>query len=187
MYFIVLLLLYRLRLVASNSADAQSVQYAIAQGGIVIGVDGGSEKGEFIQSVGARHYIDFKTTDVTARVHELTNGGADSVIVTAGSVKAFSQAADMLKIGGTLACVGIPPGKGHIETPISTIVIKGLHITGNLVGSLKECLEAVNLVRLGYVKPKVTIRPFEDLPAIYEEMERGDIPGRIAVKIAKDE
>lgn len=93
----------------------------------------------------------------------------------------------MLKIGGTLSCVGIPPGKGCLETPISAIVIKGLHITGNLVGSLKECLEAVDLVRLGLVKPKVTIRPFEDLPKIYEEMERGDIPGRIVVKIAKDE
>lgn len=93
----------------------------------------------------------------------------------------------MLRIGGTLSCVGIPPGRGYIEAPISAIVIKGLHITGNLIGSLKECLEAVDLVRLGYVKPRVSIRPFEDLPAIYEEMERGDIPGRIVIKIAKDE
>ncbi len=160
----------------------------MAQGAIVIGIDGGPQKGEFIKSLGATSYIDFKSTpDTVAKVHELTGGGADAVIVTAGSNKAFAQAADMLKIGGTLSCVGIPPGRGFIETPISAIVIKGLHITGNLVGSLKECLEAVDFVRRGVVKPKIHIRPFEDLLAVYEELERGDVEGRIVLKIAKDE
>ncbi len=120
-------------------------------------------------------------------MHELTSGGADAVIVTAASVKAFQQAADMLKVGGTLCCVGIPAEKGYLLTPISSIVIKGLHITGNLVGSLKECLEAVDLVRRGVVKPKISVRPFEDLPKIYDELEKGDVSGRVVLKIAKDE
>ncbi|KAI0150781.1 alcohol dehydrogenase [Xylariaceae sp. FL1272] len=165
-----------------------AVQYARAQGAIVIGVDGGAAKGDFIKSIGASEYLDFtQEPDLTNKVLELTNGGANAVIVTAANVKAFSQAADMLKVGGTLSCVGIPPEKGYLQTPISAIVIKGLHITGNLVGSLKECLEAVELVRRGVVKPKVTIRPFEDLPAIYDELEKGEISGRIVLKIAKDE
>jgi D-arabinose 1-dehydrogenase-like Zn-dependent alcohol dehydrogenase len=164
------------------------VQYALAQGAIVIGIDGGPQKGIFIKSLGATEYIDFQSTpDTVAKVHSLTKGGADAVIVTAGSNKAFAQAADMLRIGGTMSCVGIPPGRGFIETPISAIVIKGLHITGNLVGSLKECLEAVDLVRRGVVKPRIKIRPFEDLAAVYEELEKGDVEGRIVLKIAKDE
>ncbi|KAK7702928.1 hypothetical protein SLS57_011122 [Botryosphaeria dothidea] len=164
-----------------------AVQYARAQGALVIAVDGGPEKGEFVKSIGASEYIDFKATpNLVQRVKETTNGGAKAVIVTAGNPKAFVQAADMLKVGGTLSCVGIPPEKGFIETPISTIVIKGLHITGNLVGSLKECLEAVDLVRRGVVRPKISIRNFEDLPAVYGELERGDIEGRIVLKVAKD-
>ena len=153
----------------------------------MIAVDGGAEKGEFVKSIGATHYIDFTKTDVVAKVNEMTNGGAHAVIVTAGNVKAFQLAADMLKVGGTLSCVGIPPEKGFLETPISRIVIKGLHITGNLVGSLKECLEAVDLVRRGVVKPQVKVRPFADLPVIYEELEKGDVLGRVVVKIGKDE
>ncbi|KAK2608862.1 hypothetical protein QQS21_002575 [Conoideocrella luteorostrata] len=164
-----------------------AVQYALAQGAIVIGVDGGPEKGDFVKSIGATHYIDFQTTDVVAKVVELTGGGAHAVIVTAGHVKAFVLAADMLKVGGTLCCVGIPPERGFLETPISRIVIKGLHITGNLVGSLKECLEAVDLVRRGVVKPRVSVRQFTDLPAVYEELEKGDIMGRIVLKIARDD
>ncbi|KAI0200796.1 alcohol dehydrogenase [Astrocystis sublimbata] len=164
-----------------------AVQYARAQGALVIGIDGGASKGDFVKEIGACEYIDFTTTpNLPEKVHELTSGGADAVIVTAASVKAFEQAADMLKVGGTLSCVGIPPEKGHLLTPISTIVIKGLHITGNLVGSLKECLEAVDLVRRGVVKPKVTVRPFADLPKIYDELEKGDVTGRMVLKIAKE-
>ena len=160
----------------------------MAQGAVVIGVDTGAQKKEFVKSLGVSEFIDFmETPGVVVKVMELTKGGADAVIVTAGSNKAFAQAADMLRIGGTLSCVGIPPGRGFLETPISAIVIRGLHITGNLVGSLKECLEAVEFVRRGVVKPHIAVRPFEDLPAIYEEMEKGDIPGRIVVRIAKDE
>ncbi|KAI1331496.1 GroES-like protein [Xylariaceae sp. FL0255] len=168
-----------------------AVQYAKAQGAIVIGVDGGAAKGEFIKSIGASEYIDFMSegANLISKVVSLTpnNAGANAVIVTAASVRAFSQAADMLKVGGTLSCVGIPPELGYLQTPISAIVIKGLHITGNLVGSLKECLEAVDLVRRGVVKPKIQVRPFEDLPKVYEELEKGDVSGRVVLKIAKDE
>lgn len=164
------------------------VQYARAQGAIVIGIDGGAAKGDFVKEIGASEYIDFTATpDVAKKVHELTSGGATAVIVTAASVKAFEQAADMLKVGGTLSCVGIPSDKGYLLTPISTIVIKGLNITGNLVGSLKECLEAVDLVRRGVVKPKISIRPFEDLPKVYDELEKGEVSGRVVLKITKDE
>lgn len=107
--------------------------------------------------------------------------------MTAGNAKAFARAADMLKVGGTLCCVGIPSQIGFIETPVSAIAVKSLHITGNLVGSLKECLEAVDLVRRGVVKPKITVRDFADLPAVYSEMEKGDISGRIVLKVAKDD
>jgi propanol-preferring alcohol dehydrogenase len=151
-------------------------------------VDGGAEKGDFVKSLGASDYIDFTTTpNLVQKVLGITNGGANAVVVTAGSVKAFSQAVDMLKVGGTMSCVGIPPGRGLIEIPVSTIVIKGLHIVGNLVGSLKECLEAVDLVRRGVVRPNISVRPFTDLPTVYEEFEKGDITGRIVLKVAKDE
>lgn len=123
-----------------------------------------------------------------AEVLRLTNGlGAHGAVVTAASPKAFAQAAEMLRIGGTLCLNGIPPGRAFLETPVATIVIKSLKIVGNLTGSLAECMEAVELVRRGVVKPKISLRPFEDLATVYEEMEKGEITGRIVLKIAKDE
>lgn len=169
-------------------ANLRLVQYAIAQGAQVIGVDGGAAKGDFVNSIGASKYIDFQTTpDIVQEVISTTNGGANSVVVTAANPKAFSQAADMLRVGGTLSCVGIPSDKGYIQTPVSSIVVKGLHITGNLVGNLKECLEAVDLVRRGIVKPHISLRDFADLPAVYEELEKGEVSGRIVLKVAKED
>ena len=137
--------------------------------------------------MGVQEFIDFKTTpDLVREIHRITHGGAQAVIVAVGSPRAFAQAADMLRVGGTLSCIGIPPGKVFLETPISSIVIKGLHITGNLVGSLKECLEAVELVRRGVVKPKVSVRPFRELENVYEELERGDVAGRIVLKVGDE-
>jgi D-arabinose 1-dehydrogenase-like Zn-dependent alcohol dehydrogenase len=164
-----------------------AVQYARARGASVIAVDSGKDKREYLLSVGAKEFVDFALVpDVIQEVHKITNGGASAVVVAAGNPKAFAHAAEMLRVGGTLSCIGIPPGRPFIETPISTIVIKGLKITGNLIGSLKECMEAVELTRRGIVMPKVQVRPFRELTAVYEQLERGDIPGRIVLQIAQD-
>ncbi|PYI12709.1 GroES-like protein [Aspergillus sclerotiicarbonarius CBS 121057] len=161
-----------------------AVQYAKAQGALVIGVDAG-DKRDFVLKLGATEYIDFTSTDPVQRVHEITGLGAHAVVVTAGSAKAFAHACDMLRVGGSLSCVGIPPGRPVLETPICTIVIKGLRITGNLIGSLKECMEAVDLVRRGVVKPEIKVRSFKELPQVYEDMENGDIAGRIVLQVSE--
>jgi propanol-preferring alcohol dehydrogenase len=179
--------LFSLILVISITDSSFAVQYGLAVGAQVLAVDSGSEKEKFVKELGVNAFIDFaKTKDLIQDVNNVTSGGAHAVIVTAGSPRAFKSAADMLRVGGILSCVGIPPGKAFIEVPVCTIVIKGLRITGNLVGSLKECLEAVELVRRGVVKVKVSVRPFKDLPAVYEELERGDIAGRIVLKVNED-
>lgn len=137
--------------------------------------------------MGAKEFVDYALVpDTVEEVRKITSGGAHAVIVAAGNAKAFAHAAEMLRIGGTLSCIGIPPGRPFIETPVATIVIKGLKITGNLIGSLKECMEAVELTRRGVVIPKVQIRPFRDLPQIYEQLEKGDVPGRIVLQVSED-
>lgn len=163
-----------------------TVQYAKAQGAKVIGIDGGAGKREFVLRLGAEEFIDFTLTDPVKKVYEITGTGAHAAVVTAGNAKAYAHACEMLRVGGTISCVGIPSGQPFLETPISTIVIKALRITGSLIGSESECQEAVELVRQGIVKPQITVRDFKELPTVYEEMEKGDISGRIVLKVAHD-
>ncbi len=159
------------------------MQYGLAVGAKVLGIDAGDNKKQFIESMGAQ-YLDFtKSSDLVADVVSITNGGAHAAVVTSGHPAAFNHAADVLRIGGALCMVGIPPGDVHLRTPIATIVIKGIRIFGNLVGSMKETLESVELVRLGKVRPHVKVRAFRELPKIYEMLEKGDIPGRIVLQV----
>lgn len=120
-------------------------------------------------------------------VNEITQGGVHAVVCTAGNPRAYAMSAALLRLNGTLACIGIPPGGPVLDVAISTIVIKGLRIVGSLVGSLKETLEAVELTRTGVVTPNVHVRPFKDLPKVYEELEKDAIAGRVVLKIAEDE
>lgn len=94
----------------------------------------------------------------------------------------------MLRIEGTLLCIVTPPGGGRVETPVSEIVVRGLSIKGNLVGEFKECLEAVELVRTGKVKPKMSSTELssKELAEVYEELEKGDVAGRVVLTIAED-
>ena len=159
----------------------------------MIAIDTGTAKKDYVLSVGVEHYLDFmkfSREDLVAEVRKLTDGGCHAAVVTAGASAAFTSAASMLRIEGSLCCCGIPPpspdGKDYIATSIAEIVIKGLKIKGNLTGSLKECLEAIDLVRLGRVRPRISVRPFSELNQIYGEMEKGHIVGRVVVRIADE-
>lgn len=164
-----------------------AVQYGVALGAKVIAVDSGDAKKALVESYGVHSFVDFaKSSDVVQEVHKITGIGAHAVVVTAGSAKAYATAADMLRAGGHLCCCGIPAGESFLQTPVAGIVIKGLHITGNLIGSLQETLEAIKLVQNGSVKPKIEIRKFVELPRVYEELEKGDISGRVVLKIADE-
>ena len=168
--------------------SSKTVQYGRTLGLRIIAIDGGEAKRDYCFSLGACHYLDFKTThSIPDTVRDITGIGAHGVVCAAGSPAAYATAADLLRINGTLACVGIPPGAPHMDTPIATIVIKGLRIIGSLVGSLSDTLEVVELTRVGLVKPTIQVRPFRDLPNVYEELERDAISGRIVLKIAEDD
>jgi alcohol dehydrogenase, propanol-preferring len=159
------------------------VQYGLALGAKVLGVDAGPEKQKFVESLGAR-FVDFsKCKDLADEIGNITGGGSHAVVITSGHPLAFKGLADMARIGGSICMVGIPPGDVQLDIPVATIVIKGLRIQGNLVGSLKETLEAVEFVRNGKVKPHVQVRPFSDLPEVYELLEKGDVPGRIVLQL----
>ena len=122
------------------------------------------------------------TTDLHAAIDKLTDDrDADAVIVAAGLSAAFATAVSLLSGEGVLRCIEVPPGGGELLTLVSEILIKG-----NLVGRLKECMEAVELVRKGKVTPKVFVWEFEELPKVYEELERGDIAGRVVLRIGDD-
>jgi len=120
----------------------------------IIGIDHGSKE-QLVKDCGAEHFIDitkFDDKSIGEEVKRLTGGlGASAVIVCTASNKAYAQALDFLRFGGTLVCVGMPEGDSQ---PIAkafpaTMVAMEQTIKGSAVGNQREALEVLDMASRG--------------------------------------
>ncbi|KAI5116701.1 hypothetical protein M0805_004774 [Coniferiporia weirii] len=162
-----------------------AVQYAVAMGLRVIAIDTGAAKRDLCLSLGAEKWIDFReSTNIVADVIATSGGGAHAAIITAGGSSAYEVAAAYLRPAGYLMAVGIPPG-GVLSLPVVLIASRGLTIRGVFVGNRQQAIEAVNIAATGRVKCTYAMRDFTELEQVYEEMEKGQVVGRIVLDISK--
>ena len=77
-------------------------------------------------------------------------GGAHGVLVTAVSPKAFEQALGMVRRGGTVSLIGLPPG--DFPLPIFDMVLNGITVRGSIVGTRLDLQEALDFAAQGKVK-----------------------------------
>jgi len=157
-----------------------AVQYAKAMGMHVAAVDVHPEKLELAKSLGAEIVLNAQLTDVAAEMQKLV-GGAHGALVTAVSPKAFEQAFDLLRPRGTMALVGLPPGK--MSLPIFQTVLKRITVRGSIVGTRQDLDEALAFAGSEAVSAHFSWDRLENINAIFARMEDGKIDGRIVVKM----
>jgi propanol-preferring alcohol dehydrogenase len=155
-----------------------AVQYAKAMGMNVVAVDVDDTKLEFARRLGAAITINALHADPAATVKKEI-GGAHGVLVTAVSRKAFAQAVDMVRRGGTMVLNGLPPG----DFPVSIfgMVLNGITIRGSIVGTRLDLKESLEFASAGKVKAIVKAEPIENINDIFQRMREGKIEGRIVV------
>ncbi|HEU6819172.1 TPA: alcohol dehydrogenase AdhP [Streptococcus pneumoniae] len=146
----------------------------------VIAVDINNDKLALAKEVGADIVINgLEVEDVARLIKEKTDGGAHSAVVTAVSKVAFNQAVDSIRAGGRVVAVGLP--SEMMELSIVKTVLDGIQVIGSLVGTRKDLEEAFQFGAEGLVVPVVQKRPVEDAVAIFDEMEKGQIQGRMVL------
>ncbi len=159
-----------------------AVQYAVAMGLRVVAVDVDDEKLALARTHGAEITVNARTSDdPAAEIQRLTGGGVQGGLVTAVNGHAFPQAIGALRRGGTVALVGLPPEQFPLD--IFSTVLLGLTVRGSIVGTRKDMAEAVDFFARGKIQPTYTVRPMSDINAIFGEMERGGIDGRIVIDL----
>ncbi|KAH8105663.1 mannitol-1-phosphate dehydrogenase [Phellopilus nigrolimitatus] len=160
-----------------------AIQYAVAMGLRVVAIDAGVAKRDL--ELGAEKWIDFlESTNLIADVIRATEGGAHAALVAAGGSSAYETAAAYLRRTGTLLAVGLPPG-AMISVPVHLVVVRGLTIRGNFIGTRQQTIEAVNIAATSKVKCIYSIRGLSELNEVYEEMEKGQIAERVVLDIYK--
>ena len=66
-----------------------------------------------------------------------------------------------------------------MELSIVKTVLDGIQVIGSLVGTRKDLQETFQFGAEGLVVPVVQKRPVEDAVAIFDEIEKGQIQGRM--------
>jgi propanol-preferring alcohol dehydrogenase len=158
-----------------------AVQYAKAMGLHVAAVDTADEKLELARRVGAELTVNVTTTDPVATIQREI-GGAHGVLVTAVNPAAFAQGVGMLRRGGTMSLVGLPPG--DFPLPIFEVVLKGLTIRGSIVGTRLDLEEALHFAAEGKVHATYSTEPLENINSIFARLREAKIEGRIVLDFA---
>ena len=159
-----------------------AVQYAKAMGLNVIAVDIDDAKLDLAKSLGAALAVNARQNDPAAFVKKEV-GGAQGVLVTAVSPRAFEQALGMVGRGGTVSLNGLPPG----DFPLSIFdtVLNGVTVRGSIVGTRLDLQEALDFARDGKVKATIATEQLENINDIFSRMHKGDIQGRIVIDFEK--
>jgi propanol-preferring alcohol dehydrogenase len=149
----------------------------------VVAVDIDDAKLALARRVGADMVVNARTTDPAAELQR-TLRGAHGVLVTAVSAAAFSQALGMLHKRGTMALVGLPPGEFGL--PIFDVVLNAKTVRGSIVGTRKDLEEALEFAAEGKVRGISSVERLDDINAVFARLRRGEIEGRVVMRIAAD-
>jgi len=157
-----------------------AVQYAKAMGLHVVAVDIHQDKLDLATRLGADLTFHAVDQDPVAELQSQM-GGVRGVLVTAVSNAAFAQAVGMLRRGGFMSLVGLPPG--DFPLPIFEIVLKRITVRGSIVGTRNDLREALAFAAEGKVATHFSWDRLENINAIFDKMRAGQIDGRIVMEI----
>jgi S-(hydroxymethyl)glutathione dehydrogenase/alcohol dehydrogenase len=121
----------------------------------VVAVDVSVTKLTAAKQWGVKHCLNSRDEDAVKRVHEITNGGADFCIESAGRVDTIEQGFAMIRKGGGRLLFASHPPEGELIRLAPHDLISGKHIAGSWGGG---------------------INPDRDVPRIHTLLSGGDIP-----------
>jgi D-arabinose 1-dehydrogenase-like Zn-dependent alcohol dehydrogenase len=150
----------------------------------VIAVETRATKFDACRKAGADHVIDASAGRVTEQLLDLTRGeGVDVVIDYVSTTATLEAGVQALGRRGRLVTLG---GAGQpFQASATALLNNEQDVLGSRYVTRSEILEACDLVARGDMFPLVTeVRPLEDADIVHDCVERGEVIGRAALRIA---
>lgn len=157
-----------------------AVQYAKAMGLNVAAVDIDDAKLKLAERLGATVTVNALSADPAAFLKKEI-GGAHGALITAVSPKAFEQALGMVRRGGTVSLVGLPPGEFPLD--IFGMVLNGITVRGSIVGTRLDLQESLAFAEQSKVAATVASDRLENINDIFARMHAGTIEGRVVLDL----
>jgi NADPH:quinone reductase len=174
---------------AGGGVGLAAVQLGVQLGASVTAVASSAEKLEVAAGYGAKHVVNYKTTDVRAALKDAVPGGADAVIDPVGG--ALSEPAlRSLGRGGRFVTVGFASGDIP-RIPLNLVLVKGVHVLGfqfqdvppdEFARNEKELRDHLLAMR---VQPHIcAVYPLEETAQALRYVAEGRAIGKVLIDLA---
>jgi D-arabinose 1-dehydrogenase-like Zn-dependent alcohol dehydrogenase len=156
------------------------VQFAAKMGCHTVAIARGSDKEPLARQLGAQHYIDSTTQNVSAELGKL--GGARVILATVTDAKSMSDAVGGLGIDGKLIVVGA--SMQAIEVSPLALIGARRSISGWPSGTAIDSEDTLDFSVLSNIRPLIETYPLERAAEAYERMMSGKARFRVVLTTA---
>jgi propanol-preferring alcohol dehydrogenase len=156
------------------------LQYARHMGFRVVAIDRGAGKADLIHKLGAHHYVDSSSTDVSEALQAL--GGAAVVLATASAGNAVAETIKGLRPRGRVIVLGATPDP--IELSSTDLLFGSRSIEGALTGDPATADATLLFSSLTGVAAMIETMPLERAPEAYARMMSGKARFRMVLTMS---
>jgi uncharacterized zinc-type alcohol dehydrogenase-like protein len=154
------------------------VKFAAAFGAEVTVLSTSPSKEADAKKLGAHKFVN--TTDPLQV--KTVQGYFDFILDTVSADHDYNFYLAMLKIRGTMCCVGLPNMPASI--PAANLVFFGRNLAGSLIGGLAETQEMLDYCAANNIASDVEIIAMKDINNAYERMEKSDVKYRFVIDMS---
>jgi D-arabinose 1-dehydrogenase-like Zn-dependent alcohol dehydrogenase len=155
------------------------VQYAAKMGYTTVAIARGANKAKFAHELGAAHYIDSTTEDVSAALQKL--GGAKTILATVTDAGAMSAAIGGLGHQGKFVVLGAPGGP--LSVNVLPMLMQRQSIQGWPSGTAIDSEDTLKFSAAQGVKPLIETYPLEKAAEAYDRMMSGKARFRVVLEM----
>lgn len=162
-----------------------ALQFAKAMGARVLGTSSSEAKLERARTLGLDAGVNYRSQPEWAKwVMEQTGGEGADVIVEVGGAGTFSQSLAAVRIGGTVAQIGVLSQSAE-SLHIPLILHRQVHLRGIYVGSRAQFEEMNRALEQNLIQPVIDrVFGFDDLPGALRHMQSSSHFGKIVVCVS---
>jgi NADPH:quinone reductase-like Zn-dependent oxidoreductase len=158
-----------------------ALQFAQLMKARVIATSSSDEKLARLREMGAVETINYRTTpDWDKRVREFTGGRGVDHVIDVGGVETLPKSIKAVRMGGTIAIMGVLSGAGDIN--FVPIFMRSVRLQGIFVGSREMFVDMNRAITTHRLHPVVDrVFPITDIAAALRYMESGRHLGKICL------
>ncbi|KAF2206239.1 hypothetical protein CERZMDRAFT_53564 [Cercospora zeae-maydis SCOH1-5] len=139
----------------------------------IIAVDINDETLSLSKELGADAVYNSRSNEgYVADIKQLTQGGVDAACVFSAANAAYSSAPSLLRFGGLLMAVGIPPNP--ISVSVKDLIGGRIRIKGESTGSSQRMQKGVDFFAKHRITTTVEHRKLEDMNDMIDELHAGN-------------